>query len=75
MRKEGESRGYGHLHKNIVTAGCTILLAVEVTWNCQYLHGDMNKFDHITDEPHDSETDRDSLRNLNKFYVARRAHK
>jgi hypothetical protein len=33
-----------------------------------HVHGDMNEFDQITDEPHDSETDRDSLGNLNKLY-------
>jgi len=35
-----------------------------------HVHGDMNEFDQITDEPHDSETDRDSLGNLNKLYAS-----
>ena len=30
----------------------------------------MNELDQITDEPHDSETDRDSLGNLNKLYAS-----
>jgi hypothetical protein len=29
----------------------------------------MNELDKITDEPHDRETDRDSLGNLNKLYA------
>jgi hypothetical protein len=35
----------------------------------RHLHGDMNELDKITDEPHDRETDRDSLGNLNKLYA------
>lgn len=35
----------------------------------RHLHGDMNELDQITDEPHDRETNRDSLGNLNKLYA------
>jgi hypothetical protein len=31
----------------------------------------MNELDQITDEPHDSETDSDGLRNLNKLYASK----
>ena len=37
----------------------------------RHLHGDMNELDQITDEPHDCETDRDSLGNLNKLYASK----
>jgi len=35
------------------------------------VNGNMNELDQITDEPHDSETDSDGLRNLNKLFSRR----
>jgi len=47
-----------------------IRLATGESRNHGHVHGDMNELDQITYEPHDSETDRDSLGNLNKLYAS-----
>jgi len=47
-----------------------IISATGLSWYRGHVHGDMNELDQITDEPHDSETDRDSLGNLNKLYAS-----
>lgn len=62
---------YEYLHENIVTTGCRLNQLGVIILNHRDLHRDMNELDQVTDESHDSETDRDSLGNLNKFYASR----
>jgi hypothetical protein len=46
-------------------------LASVIKWNCRHSHGNMNELNQVPDKPHDGETDRDSLGNLNKFYASK----